>query len=50
MAKVKDRILKAVREGTCMAQSVKHSILDFSSGPNPRVVRSSPISGSVLGV
>ena len=31
-----------------MAQSVKHPTLDFSSGHDPRVVGSSPVSGSAL--
>ena len=33
-----------------MAQSVKCLILDFGSGHDFRVVRSSPMSGSALGV
>ena len=32
-----------------MAQLLKHLTLDFRSGQDPRVVRSSPASGSVLG-
>ena len=32
-----------------MAQSVKQLTLDFGSGHDLRVVRSSPMSGSVLG-
>ena len=34
--------------GTCVAQSVKHLTLDFSSGHDLRIVRLSPASGSVL--
>ena len=36
--------------GTWMAQSIKHPTLDFGSGHDPRDVRSSPMSGSVLGI
>ena len=32
-----------------MAQSVKHQALDFGSGHDLRVVRSSPVLDSVLG-
>ena len=35
-------------EGACMAQSVKHPNLDFGSGHDLRVMRLSPIWGSVL--
>ena len=34
--------------GTWVAQSVKHPTLDFSSGHDLMVVRSSPASGSAL--
>jgi len=43
----------AVRDaagGTRVAQSVEHLSLDFGSGHDPRVVGSSPTSGSALGV
>ena len=33
-----------------MAQSVKHPTLDFSSGYDLRTLRSSPMSGFVLGM
>ena len=33
-----------------MAQSVKHPVLDFGSGHDLSVVRSSPASGSTLSV
>ena len=33
-----------------MAQLVEHLTLDFVSGHDPRVVGSSPVSGSVLSV
>jgi len=33
-----------------VAQSVKHPTLAFGSGHDLRVVRSSPVSGSMLGV
>ena len=35
-------------QGAWVAQSVKHLTLDFSSGPDLRVVGSSPASDSVL--
>ena len=36
--------------GTCVAQSVEHLTLDLGAGHDPRVVGSSPVSGSVLRV
>ena len=36
--------------GTWVAQSVEHPTLDFSWGHDPRVIRLSPTSGSVLSV
>ena len=36
--------------GSVVAQSVKHLTLDFGSGHDLRVVRSSPASGSMLGI
>ena len=36
--------------GAWMAQSVERLMLDFSSGHNPRIMGSSPISGSALSV
>ena len=36
--------------GACVAQLVKHLNLNFSSGHDLRVVRSSPKLGSMLGV
>ena len=36
--------------GAWVAQSVEHLTLDFGSGHDLRVVRSSPLSGSMLGV
>ena len=40
---------KLQKRGTQVAQSVKHQVLDFSSGHDLRVVRSSPMSGSMPG-
>ena len=36
--------------GAWVAQSVEHPTLDFGSGHDPRVMRSSPTLGSVLSV
>jgi len=36
--------------GAWVAQSVKHPAVDFGSGHDLRVVRSSPASGSMLDV
>ena len=36
--------------GAGVAQLVKYPILDFSSGHNLRVMRSSPVSGLALGI
>ena len=41
---------KNKRWGSRVAQSVKHPTLDLSSGPDLRVMSSSPALGSVLGV
>ena len=43
-------LLKLSLQGTWVTQLIKHLTLDFSSGHNLRVVRSSPMSGSMLGV
>jgi len=43
--------LKSIKHrGTWMAQSVKCLILDFGSGQDLGVLRSSPVSSSMLGV
>ena len=36
--------------GLLMVQSVKHSTLDIASGHDLRVMKSSPVSGSALGM
>ena len=36
--------------GTWVAQLIEHLALDFGSGHDPRVVGSSPVSGSALSV
>ena len=41
---------KASFQGAWVAQSFKHLTLDFGSGHDLRFVRSSPASGSALGV
>ena len=34
----------------CLAQSAEHPTPDFTTGHDPRAVRSSPVSGCVLGL
>ena len=41
---------KKVKKGDSVAQSVKYMTLDFGSGHDLRVMRSSPASGSMLSV
>jgi len=41
---------KESKRGLWVAQSVKHPTLDFGSGHDLGVLRSSPASGSALGV
>ena len=36
--------------GTCVAQSIEGPTLDFNSRGDPRVVRSSPVLGFILGM
>jgi len=52
LKKMKEKgILQKVNpQGTQVAQLVKRLTLDFGSGHNVRVVRSSPMSGSTLAV
>ena len=45
-----DKIYKKKYRGTWVAQMIEHIALDFSSSHDPRVMESSPASGSVLSV
>ena len=42
--------IKFLKGGAWVAKSVKHPTLDFGSGHDIRIMRSSPTSGSALGM